>query len=89
MLLLILWALFHVPGMQISGVGILWIAYFIDRKLYKWSEFVDSELTSLPQVLTAVGLTLLVIAVVCVYATLKNIKYRLILVGISVIYPVT
>ncbi|XP_022162248.1 tetraspanin-6-like [Myzus persicae] len=66
----------------ISGVGILWIAYFIDRKLYKWSEFVDSELTSLPQVLTAVGLTLLVIAVVCVYATLKNIKYRLILVSL-------
>lgn len=68
--------------MQISGVGILWIAYFMDRKLDKWSEFVDSELTTLPQVLTAVGLALLVIAIVCMYGTLKNIKYRLILVGI-------
>ncbi|XP_015368314.1 PREDICTED: tetraspanin-9-like [Diuraphis noxia] len=67
----------------ISGIGILWIAYFMDKKLYKWSGFVDSELTTVPQVLTAVGLALLVIAIVviCMCGTLKNIKYRLLLVS--------
>ncbi|XP_026813928.1 tetraspanin-9-like [Rhopalosiphum maidis] len=61
----------------ISGVGILWIAYFMDKKLYKWSEFIDSTLTTVPQILTAVGFILLVISVACTLGTPKNIKCRL------------
>ncbi|KAL4098716.1 hypothetical protein QTP88_023260 [Uroleucon formosanum] len=67
-------------GSNIFGVGILYIAYFMDRKLYKWSAFVDSELTTVPQVLMTVGLALLVISVVCMWGALKNIKYQLIMV---------
>ncbi|XP_003244334.1 CD151 antigen-like isoform X1 [Acyrthosiphon pisum] len=66
----------------IFGIGILCIAYFMDRKLYKWSAFVDSELTTVPQLLTTIGLALLVIAVICMCGTLKNIKYQLIMVSV-------
>jgi len=66
----------------ISGVGILWIAYFMDKNLYKWSEFIDSTLTTVPQIITAVGLILLVIAIVCTLHTPKNIKCRLVMLSI-------
>ncbi|XP_025207696.1 tetraspanin-9-like [Melanaphis sacchari] len=61
----------------ISGIGILWIAYFMDKNLYKWSEFVNSKLTSMPEILAAVGILLLVIAIVYTFAAPKNTKYQL------------
>lgn len=72
--------LFHVFKSQISGVGVLWIAYFMDKNIYKWSDFINSTLTIVPQILTCVGLVLLVIAIVCTFHAPKNIKCQLTMV---------
>lgn len=49
----------------------------MDKNIYKWSDFIDSTLTTVPQILTAVGLLLLVVAIVCTFRAPKNIKYQL------------
>ncbi|CAI6366944.1 unnamed protein product [Macrosiphum euphorbiae] len=66
----------------ISSVGILSIAFLINHKLYKWSNFISTELITTPQILLAIGIGLLIISVIGLCGVLRDIGWLLTLFSI-------
>lgn len=64
--------LFVLYKLQLSSFGILAIAFIINQRFYKWSDFMDIELTTTPKILTAIGLGLFLIAVVGLCGVLRD-----------------
>lgn len=67
---------------QISSVGILSIAFIINHKLYKWSNFISTELITTPQILLVIGIGLLIISIIGLCGVLRDIGWLLTLVCI-------
>lgn len=72
--------------LQLSSVGILSIAFIINQKFYKWSNFTGTELITAPKILLVIGLGLFVIAIIGLCGVLRDSGCLLTLVCVPQIY---
>uniref|UniRef100_A0A2S2N8D1 Tetraspanin n=1 Tax=Schizaphis graminum TaxID=13262 RepID=A0A2S2N8D1_SCHGA len=66
----------------ISSVGILSIAFIINQKLYKWSNFISTDFITTPQILLAIGVGLLIISIIGLCGVLRDIGWLLTLFSV-------
>lgn len=66
----------------ISSVGILSIAFIINQKLYKWSNFISTDLITTPQILLAIGIGLFIISIIGLCGVLRDVGWLLTLFSV-------